>query len=749
MATPRGSVFGRALARVGMSGLFSLATSGTIVAFALVSSAAVSWLSIRDARENLMTQGALFTERFAGQATLALLYGSPENAREPVRQALGFPQVRAVGIYDAQGQPLLESAPLGALELAGWQPANRAIIERENAAEWVFLAPVYAGGSDQETAPFAPAVAPELLGYVRLAESKSSLAAITRRVVWSNLAISAAIAAVLGLLSHLLARRITGPIRALAAAMHRAQEGDTGARAAENGPLELRTMETAFNRMMDVLEQRQTDLRSARDQAMEAARVKAQFAAHVSHELRTPLNGLLGMLQLLESGGSEDQRRSYLRTALSSGRSLLAVINDILDFSRGEAGKIEIEARTFALKARITEIIDLLHPIAQAKGITLECRFEPEVPDGVVGDPTRIAQVLTNLIGNAIRFTSRGGVTVHVAHASTPQERSAIAQLRFEVADTGIGIAPEAQAHIFESFTQASAATGREYGGSGLGLTIARQLVELMGGTIGLTSTPGLGSTFWFTLALPVAGHAAPTPPLDGVRVLAGVAADDTDQRELVARLERLGAAVTTHPSGAQVLLAAARASADGPFSAVLIAPQLSEMRGAELAGYLARLPQRARPRVHALTNGETADPPPLGCEGWLPVTATERELIAALAEPAAPERVADSRRPRVLVAEDDTASQMVARGLLETAGCDVVCVGDGRAVLEALARERFELVFLDLNMPVLSGLATAQALRERGGELPPLIAMTANTLPEDVARARAAGMDDFVATPV
>lgn len=746
----------RILARAGIGGVFSLTAVAGIVLFALVSSLGISYVGIRDARQNLITQGGLLTQRFAGQSALALLYGSPENARAATDSLLAFPEVEAVGVYDATGVTLFETRPLGKgpVQDAGPSPSPGALIESQTDSTWTFVAPVYAGDVEpvgDGASPFDAAVAPELLGWVRVVQSKKSLGAIARSVVWSNLALSSAIALVLGLSTFVVARRITDPIRALADAMQRAQAGDAGVRAAETGPLELRTMEGAFNRMMDVLEQRETDLRAARDDAMEAARAKAQFAAHVSHELRTPLNGLLGMLQLLDRGGAAGQREEYLRTALSSGHSLLAIINDILDFSRGEAGKIEIEARTFALHARLAELVELLRPLAAAKGIGLDLTVDPDVPDGVVGDPTRLGQVLTNLLGNAIKFTARGGITLRVSRDSGPSENVHIADLRFEVKDTGIGIPPDVQTEIFESFTQASASTGREFGGSGLGLTIARQLVVLMGGQIGVTSVPGSGSTFWVTLALPVAAHPAPALPLSGLRVLVAAGAQAHDLHELTARIERLGARVDQHTSGGQVLLALARAQPDARYGTVLIGQHLAEMHSAELAHYLARMPGRQRYRVLLLTGGAIPETDlPEGVDGLLTVDADHAALTGALAAPDPGGQVDRPVRGRVLVAEDDTASQMVARGLLEAAGCVVDCVGDGKAALDALAATHYDLVLMDVNMPVLDGLAAMQALRARSpGAHPPVIAMTANTLPEDVSRTRDAGMEDFIAKPV
>jgi hypothetical protein len=397
------------------------------------------------------------------------------------------------------------------------------------------------------------------------------------------------------------------------------------------------------------IKQAEADLEHARDTALAASRAKSQFLATMSHEIRTPLNGVLGMTQLLQETKLTNEQREFVSTILSSGESLLAIINEILDFSRIEAGRISLDALDFDLRAVVAGVADMLAVLARNKGLSLDCIFGAEIPAPLRGDPQRLRQILVNLLGNAIKFTEQGGVTLRVtcqssvvSHDSSVEGSEGVPadldrRLRFEVIDTGIGVPPEARERIFEAFTQVDGSTTRRYAGTGLGLAIARQLVRLMGGEIGIESEPGKGSTFWFTASFSQA---------------ATCAAD--------------------------------------------------------------------RPAV------------------FTPLPRPGRSALPA----------------RVLVVEDNKANQMVARRLLEHLGCGVDVADGGREALERIAMTRYDLVFMDCQMPDMDGFATTRALRCREAEQPaasrlPVVAMTANVFAQDRAACLAAGMDDFLAKPV
>jgi diguanylate cyclase (GGDEF)-like protein len=468
---------------------------------------------------------------------------------------------------------------------------------------------------------------PQYQGQVAVAISKAALSDVTREILLSTAALSIVTAALLLPLLLVILRRISQPIQALARVMARTEAGDTAVRAELSGPADVQQMEHAFNSMMDRLRDRELELREARDAALGAARLKAQFTANVSHEIRTPLNGLLGMLQLLGESPLAGQQRERLGIAASCGKTLLSLINDILDFSRLESGRVQIEHIPFDLPAKVREVIALFEPQTRSKAVALHLDIAPDVPAGVAGDPVRIGQVLTNLIGNAIKFTAAGEVRLHIALAERAAER---ARLMFRITDTGIGIADADLDRIFESFTQADSSTTRQFGGSGLGLTITRQLVELMGGEIGVDSQPGVGSTFWFSL------------PLD---------------------------------------------LAEAPALAPAVVP--------------AALPHRASPRV--------------------------------------------------LVAEDNATNQLVAKGLLETAGCRVDLVGDGESAVTQWTGGVYAAIFMDCNMPGMDGLEATRRIRvnEPAGQHVPIIAMTANTDAALLQECHRAGMDDVLPKPM
>ena len=275
---------------------------------------------------------------------------------------------------------------------------------------------------------------------------------------------------------------------------------------------------TGFHALLqDITEQKNTEraLLAAKITAEEASRSKSQFLAHMSHEIRTPMNGVLGMVQMLLAGELAPVARGYAKTIYSSGESLLHIINDILDFSKIEAGKLDLEAIDFNLHDSLRETVSMLKERAQSKGIRLDCAFAPNVPLAINSDPTRLRQIVINLLGNAIKFTEQGGVTLHVSvdDAAAPSSPSSSCVVRFEVTDTGIGMTAEAVTRMFQPFSQADGSTTRRYGGTGLGLAISKQLAEIMGGAIGVRSTPGVGSTFWFTIAARVATQPQPAAP--------------------------------------------------------------------------------------------------------------------------------------------------------------------------------------------------------------------------------------------
>ena len=467
-----------------------------VLCVSLLAALVTSWQGSRQLYASKLQDGLRISQNLAVQSRLALVFGSAENVSEAFAAASAFPDITRIEIRHTDGRMLLErGVAFTADHVASHPPANarNAYLEEENTAGWRFVAPVWSvSGPDS---PFETTERQDiLLGFVVVEQSKATLKALIREVFLVNFTAGLAFAALFVLGLRLLAARLTRPLSDLSATMARAEQGEIGLRADVSGPRDLAEMAHAFNSMMEALEQREQELRSARDSALRFAKLKADFAATVSHEIRTPLNGVIGTLDMLKSGPMSREQAELLGLAWDSSQYLLELINNILDFSRLEAGRMEVDASDFALQPLIDGVVGMFATGAASKGLSLDVRLAPEVPPVICGDPARLRQVLINLLGNALKFTERGSLDLSVTRSADGT------QLRFAVRDTGIGIAAEQQGTIFDSFTQADTSTTRRYGGSGLGLAISKQIVRLLGGEIGVDSTPGQGSTFWFTM---------------------------------------------------------------------------------------------------------------------------------------------------------------------------------------------------------------------------------------------------------
>jgi two-component system, sensor histidine kinase and response regulator len=767
--------------------IISLLSTGTALLFVFVAFAAASMINHRH-DENM--QLSSFAGVVGTNSVDALLFNDRTLAENTLSALKAKEEIAGAVLYDRKGHPFARYwAPGHALDpaadapLAGIDEDDLALANLEGSRFWSPRMRLYRAVNNKDAQ----------VGVVMI---EADLTAMWRDIFKSLGVIGAAMGGSLLVslvLGSRLKRSIADPVGKLIAAAQKVSANQSFTlRIAHQRSDELGTLIDSFNEMLEQVEtrgaalahhreelERQVSVRTeqlekAKNAAEAASRAKSAFLATMSHEIRTPMNGVLGMTEMLLNTELTENQRNYTRLVKRSGEHLLVIINDILDFSKIEAGKLTIEYINFNLWDLLEDIHTVYTPQADAKGITLDFDIANDIPVAICGDPNRLRQIMANLLGNAIKFTEQGRIMARVRIAS---EDSQAVTLRFEVHDTGIGISRDARGRIFEAFSQADDSTTRKYGGTGLGLAISKQLVELMGGSIGVENARTQGSVFWFTVSFDKR-RVDPDAPGDHQHTIEGlrVLIVDQQQSSRIGLQEHLAAWQVTSEGAASADEALSRLSAAAqsgkPYDAAIIDMELTHGSGLLLAATIKADATTRTTRLLLLSPERVAADPvqrrEAGVAYQLIKPARAADLFACLATrprgatapapqflpaPELPRAAGRSNVRRVLLAEDNPVNVEVAMAMLESLGLAAQCARNGEEALQMMRRGEYDLVLMDCQMPVMDGFAATSAIRreerESGrGRTLPVIAITANALQGDREACLAAGMDDYLSKP-